>query len=172
MILVGIDVGKDGGIVAMDIDGNILLKSGIPKEKDRYSHYHKMYAILKQVRVLNGFNNDIVVGIEDVHSLYGMSAKSNFSFGGIKDAKVMACVALGYEFHLVQPKVWQKGVWCEEDIVLQGNKRSRDTKATSLNAAKRLWPKEDFRKSSRSKNPHDGIVDAALIAEYCRIINT
>lgn len=171
MIYVGCDVGKDGSIVAMDMDGRFLLKSGIPKEKDPLDNYPKLFAIFKQLQVLNGFNKDIIVVIEDVHSLYGMSAKSNFSFGGIKHAKIMACVALDYEYHLVQPKNWQKAMWLPEDVVLKPNGRTKDTKATSLNAAKRMWPDEDFRKTDRSKVPHDGIIDGALMAEYCRMIN-
>lgn len=42
-----------------------------------------------------------------------------------------------------------------------------DTKATSLLAAKRLFPEETFLATTRSKVPHDGIVDAVLIGLYC-----
>lgn len=42
-----------------------------------------------------------------------------------------------------------------------------DTKATSLLAAKRLFPDETFLATQRSKVPHDGIVDAVLIGLYC-----
>ena len=111
----------------------------------------------------------IIVVIEDVHSLYGMSAKSNFNFGHIKGFKEGVLTAYGFDYKLVAPKVWQRGVWTEEDVIIKKGKK--DTKATSLNAAKRLWPNHDFRKSNRAKKPHDGIIDAALMAEYARTIN-
>ena len=46
-----------------------------------------------------------------------------------------------------------------------------DTKATSLTAAKRLWPGDGFLASPKSKVAHDGIVDAMLIAEAARRIS-
>ena len=46
--------------------------------------------------------------IEDVHSIYGMSAKSNFSFG-FNVGKVHTIIeALDIPIELVQPKKWQK----------------------------------------------------------------
>lgn len=166
MIYVGIDVGQNGGVVSVDKDSNILNMYTIPKEEKKVD-YQGLYNLLKLMQE----EQDMIVCIEDVHSLFGMSAKSNFSFGHIKGAKEMACAALDCEYHLVQPKVWQKAVWLPEDAVIKENGRTKDTKATSLNAARRLWPEEDFLATKRSKVPHDGLVDAALIAEYCRIIN-
>jgi len=49
--------------------------------------------------------------------------------------------------------------------------KSGDTKPRALELAKRLWPDETFLATERSKVPHDGIVDAALLAEYARIKN-
>ena len=52
------------------------------------------------------------VFIEDVHSLYGMSAKSNFNFGyavGLVNT-ISNIVLRGNSPTLVQPKVWQKAV--------------------------------------------------------------
>lgn len=52
--------------------------------------------------------------IEDVHSLYGMSAKSNFSFGGNVQAAQTVLEILMYPnedlIEKVQPKVWQKAI--------------------------------------------------------------
>ncbi len=161
----GIDVGKKGGVVVIDEFSTIQRKHAF---KD-YKAFLKFVQDLYFKRVLEwGF--EVVFVIEDVHSLFGMSAKSNFSFGHIKGFKEGALMALDFEYHLVQPKVWQKGVWLPEDVVIN-DKQKKDTKATSLNAAKRLWKDEDFLATERSRVPHDGLVDAALMAEYCRIIN-
>lgn len=171
-VYVGIDVGQAGGIFAMLESREVILKEAIPKTKNEVN-YEKLFSQLKQIRALAGFDCKIIVVLEDVHSLYGMSAKSNFSFGHIKGFKEGLLVALKYEYHLVQPKVWQKGVWIPEDVVTEEVKgrMKKDTKATSLNAARRIFGDLDFRKSSRAKIPHDGIVDAALMAEYAKTVN-
>ena len=43
-----------------------------------------------------------------------------------------------------------------------------DTKNTSYNAARRIFPEIDFRRSIRCTNFDDNKVDATLIAEYGR----
>ena len=43
-----------------------------------------------------------------------------------------------------------------------------DTKATSMNAAKRLFPDIDFRRNTSCRNLDDNKVDATLICEYGR----
>jgi hypothetical protein len=43
------------------------------------------------------------------------------------------------------------------------------TKEYALNKVKQLWPDETFLATKRSSVPHDGMVDAALIAEYGRL---
>jgi hypothetical protein len=170
MILVGVDPGKDGGIVAIDIDGNIRGQWCIPTLKGSSDvDYPKLAAIFKQLKAINGFDTDIFVILEDVHSLYGMSAKSNFNFGHIKGVKEGMLAAFGYDYKLIRAKLWQQVVWSEEDVVTN-SKGKRDPKKTSLKAAARIFPDVDFRKSSRSRKQHDGKVDAALMAEYCRIV--
>lgn len=42
------------------------------------------------------------------------------------------------------------------------------TKEQAFHIAQKLYPNADFRKSERSHIIHDGIVDATLIAKYCR----
>ena len=69
-------------------------------------------------------------------------------------------------YQQINPKLWQKTVWQFHDRVEKAGKL--DTKKTSLNCAKRLWPGADLRKSDKCKTWHDGMVDAALIAESCR----
>ena len=76
----------------------------------------------------------------------------------------------------VQPKKWQsiwEGVPIQKVPTGKKNKKGEpmyktDTKATSLLAVQRLFPNIDLRASERCKIPHDGIVDALLMAEYCR----
>lgn len=160
-IYIGCDVGKGGAFVGIDESSNIVIKSVIPKIGDNVD-------IQGIVNLLSFDPKEfkVYVAIEDVHSIYGTSAKSNFSFGWIKGLKTGIIATLGLTYMLVQPKTWQKYVWSPTDVVKKGTKT--DTKKTSLTAAKRLFPHENFLATERSKVPHDGIVDAVLIALYCK----
>ena len=53
-------------------------------------------------------------------------------------------------------------------IFKTGSKTKVDTKAMALMAAKRLFPKVNLIMTERSTTPHDGLVDALLMAEYAR----
>lgn len=62
---------------------------------------------------LHSLNTEFLVReatIEDVHSLYGMSAKSNFSFGYNVGMINTLLLANNFKVNKVQPKVWQKAV--------------------------------------------------------------
>ena len=65
--------------------------------------------------------------------------------------------------HRITPQAWQK-------IMLPGCAQG-DTKPAALARAKQLWPGESWLASPRCTTPHDGLIDAALIAEYARIKN-
>ena len=71
---------------------------------------------------------------------------------------------------LVPPKTWQKEIWISEDKVYKngGGKKMVDNKGTSINAAKRLFPCEDLRRTAKCKNADDNKCDALLICEYGR----
>jgi len=178
MYTVGIDPGKTGAVTIIDENGNVKQKHVIPliaKEfdirefscllDDSYRWDRWMYHVF----------------IEDVHAIYGAAAGSTFTFGFICGAIRGVVTSLGFMFTLVQPKVWQKEIYQgipeirKPSIIIKTGKKAgqsrrgaRDTKAMSLLAAKRLFPNTDFRKNTHCKIPHDGIVDALLIAEYGR----
>lgn len=167
MIYVGIDPGKDGGIVARQ-KGEIIGKHTIPligPKKDRNVDFEMLADILKKYSEQNA-----KFAIEDVHSLYLSSAKANFQFGRIVGIKEGILATLKADLVKVQPKVWQKEMWSGVPIVYK-SRTSKDTKATSLLAANKRYPTEDFTPTKRSTKPHDGLVDAALLAEYLEIIS-
>lgn len=159
MEFIGIDVGVNGGIAVLKDDRKLDVFT-IPKIKDTID-----YTMLHHI--IDDFSRPCFVCIEDVHSIFGSSAKSNFNFGKIAGVLLGMVVASNYAYELVQPKIWQKEIWTNNDIVKKPNGKN-DTKATSLIAAKRIFPGETFVATPRSKKPHDGLYDAALIAEYCR----
>jgi len=60
----------------------------------------------------------------------------------------------------IAPQTWQKE--------MLGSCPKGETKKFALAVATRLWPSETWLATSRSSKPHEGLVDAALIAEYGR----
>jgi hypothetical protein len=80
----------------------------------------------------------------------------------------MACEAFKNDWSEViriAPKKWQASVIQPSDVVLKEGKKTKDTKKTALNAAKRIFPNENLVPKGK-KVPHDGLVDALLIAYY------
>jgi len=170
MIYIGIDPGKDGGIAYIKANGKVSATT-VPKIGTEVD----LNAYTEILRKLKYSDEDVRVVLEDVHSIFGMSAKSNFEFGKNNGHIEGILVALGMPYSKVAPKTWQKVMW--EGIKIEkintGKKTKAgkikyktDTKATSLKAVKRLFPDVDLRKSERATKPHDGKVDSLLLAEY------
>lgn len=162
MIRIGIDPGKNGYICFM-YENNIKY-SGIPlinKEVD-------LQKLNNEFLLWDTVDYDVHCVIEDVHALYGSSAKSTFNFGWIAGVLEALLVANEIPYTKVQPKDWQKEMWQGIPKITKQGKNSTDTKAMSLLAAKRLFPNEDLRATERCTKPHDGLVDSLLLAEYCR----
>lgn len=65
--------------------------------------------------------------------------------------------------HRITPQQWQKRM-------MPGCAKG-DTKPAALAKAQSLWPHESWLVTPRSTKPHEGLIDAALIAEYGRISN-
>lgn len=136
---------------------------------------YQLSEIMAKIR--NTYSNLVCV-IEDVHSIYGSAAKATFNFGFNKGYLIGLLAANKIPYVLVQPKTWQKEMWLNSDMVVnykkvaikgkEVTKKEVDTKNTSINAAKRLFPHIDFRKSERCKNLDDNKVDATLMSEYAR----
>ena len=164
---VGIDPGKNGGIAVLS-NTNCVLVAAMPTNKENEIVFSELVSLVS--------NADFVV-LEDVHSIFGMSAQSNFQFGRGLGIIEGVLGALNKNYIKVSPKVWQKEIWADTTPI--GNATGKllksgqpqikiDTKATSLIVAKKLFPNVNLLATKRSKVEHDGIVDALLLAEYCR----
>jgi hypothetical protein len=161
MIYVGIDNGVSGGLVALSDLSNVPPIGMLP---------------MPTLRARKGNEVDV----RAVHHWLTETCGGNLSSavyvleepGGSKSAKA-ACSMAG-SFHAlrgffetkflrwerVTPQAWQR-------TMLPGCKTG-DSKPRALELARRLWPQETFLASERSRIPHDGLVDAALIAEWAR----
>lgn len=136
------------------------------------------YELGKILRNIKTWYTDVFCAMEEVHALFNSSAKSTFSFGEINGLLKGLLIANNIPFELVAPKKWQKEIWSNSDVVVDNKKvvvkgveQSRkevNTKQTSFNAAKRLFPDIDLRKSERCRNWDDNKVDSLLLCEYAR----
>jgi len=168
------DPGKDGAMSL--IKGNEIRNFTFPKIGKEVDLLGLTDIIEKNIIYDKGIT-DVSFVLEDVHSVFGASAKANFQFGRICGNIEMMLIVYGIPFVKVQPKKWQKEMWegvpeqrkpAKKDKNGKLRKGAVDTKKMSLLAAKRLFPNVDLRASERCKNAHDGIVDALLMVEYCR----
>lgn len=159
-IRIGIDPGKNG-FICYNYNGHIIY-SPIPLIKKEVD----IRKLMNDFYIWDGME-DVHCVIEDVHAIFGSSAKATFNFGWIVGVLEMLLVAHGIPYTKVKPKDWQKEMW--QGVPLQKKPNGRtDTKAMSLLAAKRLFPDEDLTATERSVKVHDGKVDALLLAEYCK----
>ncbi len=145
--IMGIDPGIDGAICILD--------QGLPK-------LWKM-AEIPTGRDFHDLCSDFVVDhvcLEKVGCIQGARAGATWTFaqgfGRLCGWLEMVMVP----FSLVPPKLWQKEMHV-------GTSASDDPKRKSLEAARRLFPLVELVPKGCRK-PHDGWVDALLIAEYAR----
>lgn len=177
--IIGVDVGAEGAIVFLD-NGKVTAMHVMPKI-DKVLDLEAISDIFKRVPD----RDEWYVFIEEVHAIFGVSAKATFSFGFAFCAVQMAACANRFKYALVQPKKWQQIAYqgipeLRKPSTTYTNMRGKfctrrgglKTKEMSLIAAKRLYPDVDLRASSRCKVPHKGIVDALLIADYGRFLNS
>lgn len=101
--------------------------------------------------------------IEEVHSIFGMSAKSNFSFGwNVGELHtILKLTQIGYD--MVQPKAWQK----EIGIKFPPKAKPAAKKKISAEVATRLYPKADI--FGPQGGLKDGKSDALMIAHYAML---
>lgn len=167
---IGVDPGINGFITAIFPNGNYEFYSVC--DLDELS-LHRMLTSIKER------SWQVTAVLEDVHGIFGASAKSTFNFGEIKGLLKGLLIANEIPYTLVQPKTWQSEIWNNQDMVLtyktikksDGTEQKRkvvETKPTSINAARRLFPSIDLRKNERCRKIDDNKVDSLLMAEYAR----
>lgn len=157
---IGIDPGLDGGIVILSDTGSIISKHPMPTIKLGKG---RVVDVLEITRLLT-FENSATVYLEEAskHSPGVLAICSTwYTYGSIETILKL----IGMRYQTVQPLKWQRRFWARPAMA-KGDKF--DTKAAALVAASKLWPNQDWLKGKQSIKPHDGMIDAALIAEYGR----
>lgn len=115
-------------------------------------------AVLKELRGISE-RGDCVCCIESVHAMPGQGVSSTFTFGQNFGMILGVVSANSIPYELVSPNKWQKEMVTAAD-------KCESTKQSSYNAARRLHPDMDFRRSVRARNFDDNKVDATLICDY------
>lgn len=152
----GIDPGLAGGITLLCPKGTVVYKTIMPTMTIGKKNELDTKTIVEILRA----HQVKAVGIEKQQAMPGQGAVSMFTIGKNYGKLIGIIDSLGITRIDLVSRAWQK--------VMFANYPKGDTKLTSIAVAQALFPKEDFRKSDRCTNKHDGLTDATLIAEYTR----
>jgi len=161
LIYIGIDNGLTGGLVAVGFAGSLIdrvemptwnRKSGNKVDGQQVGDFLLKHQSSDEVRVIIETPGKFGAGVMAISSMW-------YSYGKI--CGVLEILRIRH--HEITPQVWQK-------VMMPGCAKG-DTKPAALAKARQLWPDERWLRSERCVKPHDGMIDAALIAEYGRIKN-
>lgn len=156
MRILGIDPGKDGFLALIPDDGPPEFAQ-TPTLNISARGSKRGYDVRGMCRLIRKMWPSYVI-LEKQQAMPKQGVASTFSTGygmGLWEGIV---VALDIPYVIVHPRRWQKSMHSD----IQGD----NTKAKSIMAAQRLFPKVDLRISTRARKPHDGKADALLLAAY------
>lgn len=103
--------------------------------------------------------NLVVTMIEDVHSIFGVSAKSNFNFGYNVGLVNIIPSCAGSMVDRIQPKKWQKQIGVKT--------KGKLIKKEVAEICERLYPNVDIR--GPRGGLLDGLSDALMVAHYASL---
>lgn len=113
---------------------------------------------------------EVFTVIEDVTGREGWSAQNNFNFGKTAGNQESFAIAFSDSIEYVRPKKWQSVAWRGQEIYKKPSSTGRtmvtDTKKTSIESCKKLYPGVDLKANSRSRTDHDGKADSLLMCHY------
>jgi crossover junction endodeoxyribonuclease RuvC len=150
---IGIDPGKKGGLCALDEAGKIVSAIAMP---DVLAQTVDWFG--ERLDWGDPNHGNVRVFIEQVGAMPGQGVTSMFTFGRGYGELIGIVAGLQIPYTLVRPQEWQKTYWPKS--------KGANTKTLAHSAVTRLYPEHDLRGTERSKKPHDGIVDAILIARW------
>lgn len=162
---IGIDIGKKGAIAVISSTGIMTYQMPMIKEEVSYSD---LFDLIQHIQM-----NEIAATGEAPHIIFeklgvifGSSKVTAFSMGYQMGSIEMMSISLGIPYTKVHAKQWQKEMFQGVETIKKPNTFTNDTKAMALIAANRLFPGHKFTFGTRATKPHDGMVDALLIAQY------
>lgn len=160
---VGIDIGKMGSIAVIDEENKIHTYK-MPMIKTELD-YHGLTILFDG---LAARYPNIHISFEKLGVIFGSGKNVAWSMGEQSGAIEMMCICSGNSYTKVRAVDWQKEMFQGVDAILKPNSTKKDTKAMALIAIKRLYPHLKLTFGDRAEKPHDGLIDAVLIATYCK----
>lgn len=157
---IGIDIGKNGAIAILTPNGIQTLP--MPKIKDEIN-YKELLSIINYTD-----SEQVTIVFEKLGVIFGSSKTTAFSMGYQSGAVEMACICGQIPYTKVRAVDWQKQMFQGVEAILKTGKSSKDTKAMALIAVGRIFPNLKLTFGEKATKPHDGLIDAVLMAEYAR----
>lgn len=156
MNYVGIDPGQSGGLVLLGPAGNFLSKEVMPIDESGELNKQGLLDVLVEWWLWNEFH----IFLERIVP-FAMTAKSALTFGRQLGMLEQMFWEHKYPVTFVEANKWTKEMH-------KGIEQDLKPKVRSGIAVTRLFPGVNLTGSEKAKKPHDGLVDAILIAEYGR----
>jgi len=157
MNTLGIDNGISGALALVGELGNLVMWIPMPIQKTRKGNEVNVCAVWSWLVENNILPGNATVVIEEPGG--SKSAKAASSMAGSFHALRSIFSIKDYKLVRTTPQAWQKSLLkC----------KAGDTKPVALTLAKSLWRAEKWLSTERCSKPHDGAIDAALIAEWAR----
>jgi len=156
-VIIGVDNGISGGLCAISShDGSVIDSIAMPTEEANGKSEVHIKGVLYWLDQFSPLSTLVAIEEPLRHAKSSQAMRSmSISFGKI----LGLCETIEYPVYRVQVKEWQ-------DVKLGKRLAKGQTKVKALAVANDLWPEENWLATSRSRIPHDGMVDAALIAHY------
>ena len=148
MNIVGIDPGKKGAAVIKRVEDGVLVAKELSILMDCPSLFSNIH---KQIGLDHVF-------IEKAQAFPKDGVRNAFSYA-MNFGRILGWIeTLMIPYTLVPPQTWTRvmHIGCTGD----------NPKDKSLQVVRRLYPEADLTFSARARKPHDGLVDAILIATY------
>jgi hypothetical protein len=158
-LTVGIDPGLSGGIAVLSEDITTAVPMPVmpsPKGKGR------VLDITSIIKILEAYKAGVVF-IERQQAMTGQGISSTGTTMQNYGILIGILAGLRVPYEIVGARKWQRELLT---VPTKG-----DPKAAARAAAEALFPGVDLRRSTRARKPHEGMVDAILIAEYGRRLN-
>lgn len=151
-----IDPGKNGALAIVDQDGQYVEAHVMPKYADKVDPGSLFRLVEKMAK-----GRDILFFLERAHAMPKQGRVSILNYGVYAGFCEMALAALAIPYEMIMPKRWQADMHGGIDTKIQ------DPKLRSAIKVQRLMGLDKFMIGKRSK-PHDGLVDAFLIALHAQ----
>ena len=179
MIALGIDNGKDGALVILDVKGEIMWKVKTPIIKaaskmvkvkgklrskklgrDEWDVVEMRDILIRVQGTARDLNSPLFAYVEKGQPLPSKMGGSvaNFQRGLSLGYWTGLLVGIGISYHIVAPQRWQREMF--KDV------RADDTKQAASIVCRRRWPRESWKRTEKCTKDDEGFCDAALLAAF------